>query len=218
MRKRPGMYIGSTGSARPAPPGLRGRRQLRRRGARRLLRRRRGHDPPRRLGHGRRQRPRHPGRHDGEGGQAGARGRADRAARRRQVRRRRRLQGVRRPARRRRLRRQRAVRAARRRGPPRRLRLDARPTSAARRRAPLAKGEATKETGTTITFLPDAEVFETLDFDFATLEQRLRETAFLTSAALRDLALDRTSAAEGARTSAGRVPLRGRHRATSSPT
>ena len=44
----------------------------------------------------------------------------------------------------------------------------------------LTKGEPTKETGTTITFLPDAEVFETLDFDFATLEQRLRETAFLT--------------------------------------
>jgi DNA gyrase subunit B len=45
---------------------------------------------------------------------------------------------------------------------------------------PLAKGEPTKETGTRITFLPDAEVFETLDFEFATLEQRLRETAFLT--------------------------------------
>ena len=44
----------------------------------------------------------------------------------------------------------------------------------------LHKGEPTKDTGTTITFLPDAEVFETLDFDFATLEQRLRETAFLT--------------------------------------
>jgi DNA gyrase subunit B len=44
----------------------------------------------------------------------------------------------------------------------------------------LERGEPTKETGTVITFLPDAEVFETLDFDFATLEQRLRETAFLT--------------------------------------
>jgi DNA gyrase subunit B len=44
----------------------------------------------------------------------------------------------------------------------------------------LAKGEPTNDTGTTITFLPDAEIFETLDFDFATLEQRLRETAFLT--------------------------------------
>src|SRR6188472_3674801 len=45
---------------------------------------------------------------------------------------------------------------------------------------PIVQGEATNETGTTITFLPDAEVFETLDFDFGTLEQRLRETAFLT--------------------------------------
>jgi DNA gyrase subunit B len=45
---------------------------------------------------------------------------------------------------------------------------------------PLAKGEPTDETGTTITFLPDGEIFETLDFDYATLEQRLRETAFLT--------------------------------------
>src|SRR4051794_22664099 len=44
----------------------------------------------------------------------------------------------------------------------------------------LQKGEPTKETGTSITFLPDAEIFETLDFDFTTLEQRLRETAFLT--------------------------------------
>ena len=45
---------------------------------------------------------------------------------------------------------------------------------------PLEKGEPTDDHGTTITFLPDAEVFETLDFEFATLEQRLRETAFLT--------------------------------------
>ena len=47
-------------------------------------------------------------------------------------------------------------------------------------KAPIAKGEPTDETGTIITFLPDAEVFETLAFDFSTLEQRLRETAFLT--------------------------------------
>src|SRR6201991_3809386 len=44
----------------------------------------------------------------------------------------------------------------------------------------LARGEATSETGTTITFLADDEVMETLDFEFATLEERLRETAFLT--------------------------------------
>jgi DNA gyrase subunit B len=35
-------------------------------------------------------------------------------------------------------------------------------------------------TGTTVTFLPDADIFESLDFDFHTLEERLRETAFLT--------------------------------------
>ncbi|HWG07778.1 MAG TPA: DNA topoisomerase (ATP-hydrolyzing) subunit B [Solirubrobacteraceae bacterium] len=47
----------------------------------------------------------------------------------------------------------------------------------------LIKGEklpAGSQTGTTVTFLPDAEVFETLDLDFLTLEERLRETAFLT--------------------------------------
>ncbi|MBV8218395.1 MAG: DNA gyrase subunit B, partial [Solirubrobacterales bacterium] len=44
----------------------------------------------------------------------------------------------------------------------------------------IEKGEATQETGTTITFLPDADVFETLDLDFKTLEERMRETAFLT--------------------------------------
>ncbi len=36
------------------------------------------------------------------------------------------------------------------------------------------------DTGTIITFLPDADIFEVLDFDFLTLEERLRETAFLT--------------------------------------
>jgi DNA gyrase subunit B len=41
----------------------------------------------------------------------------------------------------------------------------------------LGKGAAT---GTSVTFLPDPDIFETLDFDFHTLEERLRETAFLT--------------------------------------
>jgi DNA gyrase subunit B len=44
----------------------------------------------------------------------------------------------------------------------------------------LKKGAATKETGTTITFLPDADIFETLELDFQVLEERMRETAFLT--------------------------------------
>jgi DNA gyrase subunit B len=38
----------------------------------------------------------------------------------------------------------------------------------------------TKETGTTISFLPDSEVFEETEFSSTTLVQRLRETAFLT--------------------------------------
>ncbi len=49
--------------------------------------------------------------------------------------------------------------------------------------ADLHKGDALPkgaQTGTIITFLPDADVFETLEFDFRTLEERLRETAFLT--------------------------------------
>jgi DNA gyrase subunit B len=44
----------------------------------------------------------------------------------------------------------------------------------------VRQGEPTEATGTTISFLPDADIFETLDLDFSILEQRLRETAFLT--------------------------------------
>src|SRR3954471_22900304 len=44
----------------------------------------------------------------------------------------------------------------------------------------LKKGDKAKGTGTTITFLADGEIFETLDYEWATLEQRLRETAYLT--------------------------------------
>jgi DNA gyrase subunit B len=46
---------------------------------------------------------------------------------------------------------------------------------------PMVKGEKTSETGTTITFLPDAEIFDETDFGFDTLASRLREMAFLTS-------------------------------------
>ena len=43
------------------------------------------------------------------------------------------------------------------------------------------KGRAVKTTGTTITFVPDMEIFgEEIVFDFETLAERLRETAFLT--------------------------------------
>ena len=46
--------------------------------------------------------------------------------------------------------------------------------------ADLAQGEKTNEHGTRISFLPDHEIFEVVDFDFTTLVDRLRETAFLT--------------------------------------
>ncbi|MFL5899478.1 MAG: DNA topoisomerase (ATP-hydrolyzing) subunit B [Solirubrobacterales bacterium] len=44
----------------------------------------------------------------------------------------------------------------------------------------LVKGEETKAHGTKLTFLPDLEIFEEIGFDFETLAERLRETAFLT--------------------------------------
>jgi DNA gyrase subunit B len=42
------------------------------------------------------------------------------------------------------------------------------------------KGRGAKTTGTTITFVPDLEIFDETEFDFRTLAERLRETAFLT--------------------------------------
>jgi DNA gyrase subunit B len=45
--------------------------------------------------------------------------------------------------------------------------------------APLAEVGTTGQTGTTVTFKPDAEIFERMDFSFDILSQRLRELAFL---------------------------------------
>jgi DNA gyrase subunit B len=44
---------------------------------------------------------------------------------------------------------------------------------------PVTKGEPTTETGTTTTFWPDGSIFETLDWSFETLSRRLQEMAFL---------------------------------------
>ena len=43
----------------------------------------------------------------------------------------------------------------------------------------LVRGEETNETGTTQTFYPDPEIFETTVFDFETLRQRFQQMAFL---------------------------------------
>ncbi len=45
--------------------------------------------------------------------------------------------------------------------------------------APLEKGEESGETGTTITFWPDPDIFDTVDFDYDTLRTRFQQMAFL---------------------------------------
>ena len=45
--------------------------------------------------------------------------------------------------------------------------------------APLAKGEATDRTGTTVTFWADGDIFETTHYDFEILSRRFQEMAFL---------------------------------------
>jgi DNA gyrase subunit B len=44
---------------------------------------------------------------------------------------------------------------------------------------PLERGAETQDTGTTITFWPDGEIFETTEWNFETLSSRLQEMAFL---------------------------------------
>jgi DNA gyrase subunit B len=57
----------------------------------------------------------------------------------------------------------------------------------------LKRGEKVKGTGTTITFFPDAEIFEEVAFDYDTLAERLRETAFLTRNLRIDLVDERSA-------------------------
>jgi DNA gyrase subunit B len=45
--------------------------------------------------------------------------------------------------------------------------------------APLAKGEKTDRTGTTIEFVPSPEIFETVVYDYETLRQRFQQMCFL---------------------------------------
>ncbi len=58
--------------------------------------------------------------------------------------------------------------------------------------ADLKRGTRTKETGTTIEWMPDAEIFETLDLDFDTLVQRFREMAILVANTRIDVRDERT--------------------------
>ncbi|MDN6486141.1 DNA topoisomerase (ATP-hydrolyzing) subunit B [Ancrocorticia populi] len=45
--------------------------------------------------------------------------------------------------------------------------------------APLERGETTEETGTTQTFWANSEIFETIDYDFETLRKRFHQMSFL---------------------------------------
>ena len=45
--------------------------------------------------------------------------------------------------------------------------------------APLEKGEPSTDNGTTITFWPNDDIFETVDFDYETLRNRMQQMAFL---------------------------------------
>ncbi|WP_445155725.1 DNA topoisomerase (ATP-hydrolyzing) subunit B [Arthrobacter sp. Hor0625] len=60
----------------------------------------------------------------------------------------------------------------------------------------LVKGEETTETGTTQTFYPDASIFETTEFDFETLRARFQQMAFLNKGLRITLTDERQTAVE----------------------
>ncbi len=63
--------------------------------------------------------------------------------------------------------------------------------------APLKQGAATDETGTTTTFYSSADIFETVDYSYDTLEKRFREMAFLNKGLELVLRDDREDTPEG---------------------
>ncbi|MEU1487887.1 DNA topoisomerase (ATP-hydrolyzing) subunit B [Streptomyces sp. NPDC005752] len=65
--------------------------------------------------------------------------------------------------------------------------------------APLARHEATEESGTTVTFWADGDVFETTEYSFETLSRRFQEMAFLN----KGLTLKLTDEREAAKATAG---------------
>lgn len=60
--------------------------------------------------------------------------------------------------------------------------------------APLAKHEATEETGTSVTFWADGDIFDTTEYSFETLARRFQEMAFLNKGLTLKLTDERESA------------------------
>ncbi|WP_327266861.1 DNA topoisomerase (ATP-hydrolyzing) subunit B [Streptomyces sp. NBC_01232] len=60
--------------------------------------------------------------------------------------------------------------------------------------APLAKNEETAETGTSVTFWADGDIFETTEYSFETLSRRFQEMAFLNKGLTLTLTDERESA------------------------
>jgi DNA gyrase subunit B len=60
----------------------------------------------------------------------------------------------------------------------------------------LKQGEKTKKTGTTIRFWADPDIFETTNYDFETIARRLQEMAFLNKGLTIELTDERVTAAE----------------------
>src|SRR5690606_3512550 len=65
--------------------------------------------------------------------------------------------------------------------------------------APLARHEATEEHGTSVTFWADPDIFETTDYSFETLSRRFQEMAFLN----KGLRINLTDERESAKATAG---------------
>ncbi|WSM18368.1 DNA topoisomerase (ATP-hydrolyzing) subunit B [Streptomyces sp. NBC_01717] len=65
--------------------------------------------------------------------------------------------------------------------------------------APLARNEATEESGTTVTFWADGDIFETTEYSFETLARRFQEMAFLN----KGLTINLTDERESAKATAG---------------
>lgn len=60
---------------------------------------------------------------------------------------------------------------------------------------PLAEVGTAENTGTTITFYPDGDIFETLDFNYDTMKSRLRELAYLNKGLTIEIADERVEPA-----------------------